>query len=181
MAQPCVSESIRALKDRKPEHFIKELNVNHEELYKAFISLIDPDMRNYFNVDSQIPCNIEMFSRLLRSFTEKEKQITIRYFICTLSKGAHETGGLLYRVEQYLLYTDQPPIIYDSKKESDIKKKKESFLSNVTPDVDEYAFVLRSSRNVGTATIGAGHMMLVNYDDNLVSKLLIGEPATGLK
>lgn len=177
MTQTCVSDAFQALKGRFPDLFFDFIEMTHQNLYEIFRNLLDPEMRQYFTIDDQIPCDRESVENLLHSFTKQK--ITIRYFICKMIKGVHE-GGLLYSVEENILYLNQPSVVYTTIQ--DVEKHSNDFTIMLNTDVDDYAFVLRSSRNPNARTeIGAGHMMLVRSSKDLRKDLLVGKPAHGLK
>lgn len=172
MAQPCISEAFTALKARHPEKFLP-IDTTHEEVFKAYLeNVVDPEMRQYVDINDQIPCSKEILENLLHCFMFGKK--TIRFYVCQLMRGGHE-GGIAYKVEEQILHLSFAPIIYFDNDVSGCFT-----VSEITPEINDYAFVLRTSKT-RDGEIGAGHMMLVEYHDNLVNQLMVGLPSTGLK
>jgi len=177
MAQPCVAEAIIALKTKHNDKFLEFLDVTPESVFDTYkTNVVDPDMRQYCNIDEQIPCDKEIMEKILHSFTKQK--YTIRYYVCQMMRGFHE-GGVAYKVEEHILYLSLAPIIHFDKQKT-ITHNGSFMINEITPDIDDYAFVLRSSKS-RNGEIGAGHMMLVKYDHNLVNNLMIGLPSSGLK
>lgn len=180
MAQPCVATSIKAL-EKIPIHndkFFKFLDITAESVFDTYKNnVVDPEMRQYCNPEDQVPCSKEILERILHCFTEQK--FTIRYYISQMMRGAHEKGGLAYKVEEHILYLEIPPIIHFDNIKT-FTKDKSVMIDEITPDINDYAFVLRSSKS-RNGEIGAGHMMLMKYDVNLVKNLEKGLPESGLE
>jgi hypothetical protein len=178
MTQPCVYDSIKALKTRFPQLFFDFIDLTPETVYNVYLlNIVDPEMRQYCDINAQIPCSKEILENLLHCFTKKK--YTIRYFVCQLIRGAHEKGGIAYKVEEHVLYLSLSPIIhYDDI--ITLPEEYSMFDGELKLDINEFAFVLRSSRT-NNGDIGAGHMMLMKYDTKLVSNLMRGFPENGLK
>lgn len=176
--QSCVADAISMLKKLKPDFFLHFIDINHEEVFGSFLyNVVDKEMRQYYDINNQIPCSKEILEKILHSFTEQ--QCTIRFYVCQLMRGQHE-GGIAYQVEEHILYLDLPPTRYFDGKKMTSTNKFKSEIDEITPDVNDYAFVLRSSKS-SNGEIGAGHLMLVKYNKNLPNELMVGRPDTGLK
>ena len=179
MAQPCVYDSIKALEKMKRHLFFEFLDITPETVYKNYLlNVVDPEMRQYCNINDQIPCSKEILEALLHCFTKQK--CTIRYYICTFVRGAHEIGGLAYSVEEHVLYLSLPPVIYFDGNITVPKEYEMHEIKHFDLDIDDFAFVLRSSRGAN-GEVGPGHLMLMKYDSDLAYNLTKGFPASGLK
>lgn len=157
----CVATAIAYLAKQKPNFFLDQqiLPIDYDTIFNHLVeNVFAPEMKNYFLHGDQLPCSKEMLEKMIEGFVVKRP--TISFYICTFERGAHE-GGLRYQVTKNVLFLEK------------------NVDNSVSLDINDYAFVLRTSRGKN-GEIGAGHLMLVKTKPDILNDLIHGFPERGL-